>query len=424
MARARRRRGGAARAPPARRAREAHRGSLRVRRRRRRRSRSAPTRRVHCAPARRARRSARPTASTAARSLAEVAARARAVRRRDRARALRRPARRRTSSSRSTRCRPAALVERYERAQAQAVLLRAVRVTVDVRCASAPRASARSFGASSSCACSTRSRRHGDGLPHRHRRPLQPLRVGHQVRPAARARARRRSTACDAWRLEADIRWGKERTPLVFRLAGGVARSAGATRAAPARRGRARSFAASRALETPWRVSAEHADPRSARRRLVVPDLVFERRAREAARARLSRGDGVLEPRRGLEARRARPSAAWPSASSSPSARSCGSARRSWTATAGRALRLQAHDQRPNDRRAPRKARCENPDLLAAFPRRVPRADPAEVVGPEVEAAVREVVRDGPPSGVGEPPSLPARSSAPFQVPMTKASVP
>jgi len=79
---------------------------------------------------------------------------------------------------------------------------------------------------------------------------------------------------CDRWRLEADIRWGKERTALVFRLAG---ESPGAGAAAPLPDEVEALVRAFRALETPWRVSTNTRILDLPGVGLAIPDLVFER---------------------------------------------------------------------------------------------------------------------------------------------------
>jgi predicted nuclease of restriction endonuclease-like RecB superfamily len=174
-----------------------------------------------------------------------------------------------------------ALVALYEHAQAQAVLLRAVKVTVDVRSSSA--ASLRTFF-----------------------RKLKFLRLLHVVERTDRGH---RVTVdgpfslfdsvtkyglqlalmlplleqCDAWQLKADVLWGKERTPLVFRLAG-------AAPAAPIESPRlpdevqalADTFAA---LGTEWRVSANTDILELPGIGLCVPDLVFERSRNGRARS-------------------------------------------------------------------------------------------------------------------------------------------
>lgn len=114
-----------------------------------------------------------------------------------------------------------ALVDVYERGQAQAVLLRAVRIQVGVECAS-PGAARALF------------------------RRLKFLGLLHTIAPAEKgytividgplslfdavtkygqkmAMVLPVLEGCPRWTLEADIRWGKMRTPLTFRAAGGQA---------------------------------------------------------------------------------------------------------------------------------------------------------------------------------------------------------
>jgi len=115
---------------------------------------------------------------------------------------------------------PALLVESYDLGQAQAVLLRAVRVTVEVACAT-PGAYRALF------------------------QKLKFLRLLHTIQPGADggyrididgpyslfesvtkyglqlALALPVIREADRWSLQADVRWGKERAPLVFRLEGG-----------------------------------------------------------------------------------------------------------------------------------------------------------------------------------------------------------
>jgi predicted nuclease of restriction endonuclease-like RecB superfamily len=171
---------------------------------------------------------------------------------------------------------PEALVAAYEYGQAQAVLLRAVQVRVDVRCASAA------------------------GLRDLFRK-LKFLRLLHAASPSTWKGGAHRvvidgpfslfesSTkyglqlamilpvldACDEWRLEAEVRWGKERTPLLFRLAGGEPRGGGE---APAMPGEVEALVrAFKALGTPWRVSTNTEILELPGVGLTVPDLVFER---------------------------------------------------------------------------------------------------------------------------------------------------
>jgi predicted nuclease of restriction endonuclease-like RecB superfamily len=118
---------------------------------------------------------------------------------------------------------PAALVETYERGQAQAVLLRAVRIEVGVECAS-PAAARALF------------------------RRLKFLGLLHTIAPAEKgytividgplslfdavtkygqkmALVLPVLDGCERWTLQADVRWGKARTPLRFRASGGAAGS-------------------------------------------------------------------------------------------------------------------------------------------------------------------------------------------------------
>jgi predicted nuclease of restriction endonuclease-like RecB superfamily len=174
---------------------------------------------------------------------------------------------------------PEALVAAYEHGQAQAVLLRATKVTVDVRCASA--AVLRSLF-----------------------RRLKFLRLLHSITKAGEgyrividgpfslfesitkyglqlALALPAFEQCDAFALLADVRWGKERTPLVFRLEGGVGSTRGVVRSALPDEVTAlvRSF---RALGTAWRVAPNTKILELPGVGLTVPDLVFERGGGEA----------------------------------------------------------------------------------------------------------------------------------------------
>ena len=195
---------------------------------------------------------------------------------------------------------PESLVAAYERGQAQAVLLRAVKVTVDVRCATA--GALRAFF-----------------------RRLKFLRLLHSITkldgtsPAPRGRGRNRVDGghrviidgpfslfesitkyglqlalmlpaleqCDAWRLEADVRWGKERTPLTFRIEGGAASPSTKTEepALPDEiRALARSF---NALGTSWNAVASTAILELPGVGLAIPDLVFTRSKGSEARERV-----------------------------------------------------------------------------------------------------------------------------------------
>jgi predicted nuclease of restriction endonuclease-like RecB superfamily len=174
------------------------------------------------------------------------------------------------------------LVASYERGQAQAVLLRAVKVTVEVRCAaaSALRALFRRLKFLQLLYVITRT---AEGCRIVIDGPFSLFesvtKYGLQlalVLPALEA--------CDAWRLEADVRWGKERTPLVFRLSGNGSPNAPSVPQLPEDvLALATRFAE---LDTPWRVSPSTDVLDLPGVGLTVPDLLFER-GRGAARARV-----------------------------------------------------------------------------------------------------------------------------------------
>ena len=121
-----------------------------------------------------------------------------------------------------------ALVDVYERGQAQAVLLRAVRIQVGVECAS-PAAARALF-----------RRLKFLGLLH----TIAPAEKGYTIVidgplslfDAVTKYGQKMALVvpvlegCRSWTLEADVRWGKERTPLTFRATGG---SAAPARGAP-----------------------------------------------------------------------------------------------------------------------------------------------------------------------------------------------
>ncbi len=167
-----------------------------------------------------------------------------------------------------------ALVTFYERAQAQAVLLRAVRVTIDLNCASvgALRALFRRLKFLRLLHTITRA---DDG----HRVVVDGpfslfesvTKYGLQLALIVPA-----LEECDSWRLVADVHWGKQREPLVFRMAGTRSRDGIAPQPLPAEvEALVRSFTA---LGTRWRVSANTAILELPGIGLAVPDLVFERR--------------------------------------------------------------------------------------------------------------------------------------------------
>jgi predicted nuclease of restriction endonuclease-like RecB superfamily len=171
---------------------------------------------------------------------------------------------------------PESLVLAWEHGQAQAVLLRAVRVTVDVKCTSA--------GA-------TRA------LFHR----LKFLRLLHVITKEADgyrviidgpfslfesgtkyglqlAMVLPVLEGCGEWSLVANVRWGAERAPLVFRLAGGTEPGEHSSRVALG--DDVAAFVASfKRLNTDWRVSPATEVLELPGVGLCVPDLAFKRGA-------------------------------------------------------------------------------------------------------------------------------------------------
>lgn len=194
----------------------------------------------------------------------------------------------------------ALLVETYDLGQAQAVLLRAVRVTVEVTCAT-PGAYRALF------------------------QKLKFLRLMHAIQPADEggyrididgpyslfesvtkyglqlALALPVIREADQWKLQADVRWGKERAPLVFQLEGGERRprrkkrpptedARPATEDAPAPPDEsslpdevAALLRGLRALDTPWAVTPAAAILDLPGVGLCVPDLTFRHRDSGAA---------------------------------------------------------------------------------------------------------------------------------------------
>ena len=169
------------------------------------------------------------------------------------------------------------LVLAWERGQSQAVLLRAIKVTVDVRCATA--GATRAFF---------------------HR--LKFLRLLHVVTKTEEghrvvidgpfslfesvtkyglqlAFVLPILDGCDSWRLEADIRWGKERTPLVFKLEGAKPEGGdGGVPEAPALPDEIATLVKSLSRATSeWRISPAKTILDLPGVGLCVPDLVLER---------------------------------------------------------------------------------------------------------------------------------------------------
>jgi predicted nuclease of restriction endonuclease-like RecB superfamily len=170
---------------------------------------------------------------------------------------------------------PDVLVSSYERGQAQAVLLRAVKVTVDVRSAT-PGALRALFRRLKFLRLLHAIARRDEG----HRIVIDgPMSL---FGPATKyglqlALLLPLLDDCEDWQLEAEVRWGKDRMPLLFRLSGGASRS---TRGAPKSPmpdevlALAKSFAA---LGTSWQVSPNDEILDLPGVGLCIPDLVFER---------------------------------------------------------------------------------------------------------------------------------------------------
>ena len=168
-----------------------------------------------------------------------------------------------------------ALVVAYERGQAQAVLLRAVKITVDVR-ASAPGVLRALFRRLKFLRLLHTIAKTDEG----HRLVIDgpfslfesATKYGLQL-----ALVLPMLEDCEEWELLADVRWGKDRVPLLFRLSGGA--SVGRIEDPPLPDevlALAKSFAA---LGTAWRVSPNKDILELPGIGLCVPDLVFERGA-------------------------------------------------------------------------------------------------------------------------------------------------
>jgi predicted nuclease of restriction endonuclease-like RecB superfamily len=165
------------------------------------------------------------------------------------------------------------LVDEYELAQAQAVLLRAVHVTVDVTCATPGAYRALFHKLKFLRLLYTLAPRAEGG----YRITLDgPFSLFESVTKygLALALALPALRACDAFALEADVRWGKERLPLTFRLDGG---SAGADGEAPRLPDEiARLTADLEAIDSPWRARPSTDIVSLPGVGLCVPDLVFQ----------------------------------------------------------------------------------------------------------------------------------------------------
>lgn len=84
--------------------------------------------------------------------------------------------------------------------------------------------------------------------------------------------------ACDAWSIEADVRWGAERRPLRFRLGGSATTGrGGSARDAPAPDDLSAFITAFERLDSGWRIDREPAVLDLPGAGLCVPDLAFVR---------------------------------------------------------------------------------------------------------------------------------------------------
>jgi predicted nuclease of restriction endonuclease-like RecB superfamily len=170
----------------------------------------------------------------------------------------------------------AALLAHYEHAQAAAVLLRAVRVTVDVRCATAGSLRALFRRLKFLRLLHTIERTDGG-----HRIVIDgPFSLFESVTKYGLqlALVLPALEQCDVWRLEADVRWGKERTVLSFRLSSDTCTANSAPFDTPPLPDEvetlARTFAA---LGTSWRVSTNTDILDLPGVGISIPDLVFDR---------------------------------------------------------------------------------------------------------------------------------------------------
>ncbi len=164
-----------------------------------------------------------------------------------------------------------ALVDGYDLAQAQAVLLRAVKVTAHVSCEDA--------GAYRALFRKLKFRRllhtihpHPDGG---YRLVLdgpfsvfrQSTRYGLQLALMLPAIA-----ACDTWSVDADVRWGKDKAKLRFKVEGEQAADASPARLPDEVQQLLERF---RALDTPWRARASSKILELPGVGLCIPDIVF-----------------------------------------------------------------------------------------------------------------------------------------------------
>ncbi|HVV84169.1 MAG TPA: DUF790 family protein, partial [Kofleriaceae bacterium] len=165
---------------------------------------------------------------------------------------------------------PAALVAAYDEAQAQAVLLRAVKVTVEVECAAADDYRRLFRQLKFQRLLHTIAPRAGGGYRIEIDGPYSLFesvtRYG-----LALALALPAIRACARWRLDADLRWGAARTALAFHLEG----KAIAAELAPLPEELAALVRAVAELDTPWRAAPADALLDLPGVGVCAPDLVF-----------------------------------------------------------------------------------------------------------------------------------------------------
>jgi predicted nuclease of restriction endonuclease-like RecB superfamily len=171
---------------------------------------------------------------------------------------------------------PAALADRFALAEAQAVLLRATKVVAQVRAADAAsyRHLFRALKFLRLLPVITRGT-DGHGYLIEIDGPLSLFQAGAKY-GLQLALALPAIAACDAWAIEADVRWGAERRPARFRLSGHAMSSAQDSTAAIPDELAAFVEAFQRA-ETGWRIDREPAVLDLPGAGLCVPDLVFQR---------------------------------------------------------------------------------------------------------------------------------------------------
>ncbi len=173
----------------------------------------------------------------------------------------------------------AALVASYVRGQAQAVLLRAVKVTLEVRCASA--GAARAFFHRLKFLRLLHTIEAIDGPGGGHRLVIDgPFSLFDAVTKYGLQLAMMLPLldACETWKLEADVRWGKTRQALTFRLEGGRDTGDRAPSTHPPLADDVRALTVAFAkLDVAWRASPSEAILQVPGVGLCIPDLVFER---------------------------------------------------------------------------------------------------------------------------------------------------